>query len=134
MFPAKQGKQIIVEVFNELGVLHDLARTVAEKGITILSLDAEVVDKDAVIRLVTDDNLRAADALRDGRYAPTEVPVVLVELPHKPGMLEHLAERLGRAQIDIYRLTVTATPSQGTCLVVLSCSDNDHAVVLLNKE
>jgi hypothetical protein len=132
MLAARQGKQITVEVFNEIGVLHDIAKVVAEKGVNILGADADVQGKNAVIRLMTDDNLRAMDALRAARYAPQEIPIVVAELEHRPGVLEHLTERLGQAQIDIHHLAVTSMLDEDKCLVMLSCSDNDHAVVVLN--
>jgi len=132
MFAARQARQIVVEVFNEIGVLHDLCKIVAEKGVNILAADAHVHGDNAVIRLVTEDNLRAVDALRANRYAPVEEPVVVSELDHRPGMLEKLTERLGKAQIDIRHLAVTGTIGQDKCLAVLSCTDNGHAVVVLN--
>ena len=132
MFAARQGKQIVVEVFNEIGVLHDLSKVVAEKGVNILAVDADVHGENAVVRLVTDDNLRAADALRGARYAPREEPIVLAELEHKPGILECVTERLGKAGIDIRHLAVTSMVGQDKCLVMFSCSDNGHAAVVLN--
>jgi hypothetical protein len=132
MFAARQDKQIVVEVFNEIGVLHDLSKVVAEKGVNILAVDADVHGENAVVRLVTDDNLRAMDALQGARYAPHEESIVLAELEHKPGILERVTERLGKAGIDIRHLAVTSMIGQDKCLVMFSCSDNGHAVVVLS--
>lgn len=133
MFAARQQKEVVVEVLNETGVLHDLARIVAEKGINILAVCGERHGKNAVIRMITDDNLRASDALKAHDYAPMEADVVTAELDHRPGMLMKLADRLGREGIDIGHIAVTGLIGQDKCLAVLSCSDNARAAVVLNK-
>jgi hypothetical protein len=132
MFTARQGKEIMVEVVNEIGVLHNLTRTVAEKGVNILAVSGNVHGRNAIVRLVTDDNLRAVEALRARNYKPLEIDVVLAELPHKPGMLERLTARLGRGGVDIAHIAATAPLNQDKALVVLVCADPDRAMVLLN--
>lgn len=133
MFTARQTKEITVEMRNEIGVLHNLSKLVAEKGVSILGLQGSVQDGRAVIRMVTDDNLRATDALRAKNYLPLEVDAVMVEIPHKPGMLRMLAEKLARAGLDVDHLYATAGSGEARCTVVLSCTDNGRAVVELNR-
>jgi hypothetical protein len=58
--------------------------------------------------------------------------VVLTEVPHKPGMLRHVTERLARGSVDLHHLYATTTPGQAESLVALATANNDHAVVLLN--
>jgi hypothetical protein len=81
---------------------------------------------------VTDDNRRIADALRSKNYDPRESDVVLTEVPHKPGMLRHVTERLAKGSIDIHHLYASTVSEQGESLVVLATANNDRAVVLLN--
>ena len=130
---AQQGKEIVIRTLSEIGLLFDLSKVVAEKGINLLAAHGQVEGKDAVIRLVTDDNRRAMDALRAHNYAPHEEAVVLVAAPNKPGMLRTLTERLAGADIDIHHLSATTGAEADTCLIVLSCSNNDRAMVLLNE-
>ncbi len=133
MFAARQDKEIVLEVFNEIGVLHDLSKIVSEKGVNLLAVCGEVHGKNAVIRMITDDNLRATDALKAHDYAPMEADVVVVEVEHKPGMLVKLTDRLGRAGVDIGHIAATGLIGQNKCLAVLSCSDNARAMVVLNQ-
>jgi hypothetical protein len=86
----------------------------------------------AVIHLVTSDNLRVSDALRAQNYDPRESDVVLAEVPHKPGMLRHVTERLARGSVDLHHLYATTTPGQKDSLVVMATANNDRAMVLLN--
>ena len=133
MFAARQDKEVVVEVFNEIGVLHELAKIVAEKGVSVQAVDAHVEGENAVVRVMTDDNLRTVEALQANRYTPREEPVVVVDLDHKPGVLRHVTERLGKAGINIEHLYVTAALPDEKCLMVLSTSDNERAMVALNE-
>jgi hypothetical protein len=133
MLKARLGKEVVLTVENEVGVLDQIARTVAEKGVDILATSAWVEGPRAVIHLVTDDNLRVRDALRAKNYDPTESGVVLTEVRHRPGMLRHVTERLARESVDIHHLYATTVSDQGEALVVLATASNDRAVVLLNE-
>ena len=132
MHKAKIAKELVVRVRNEIGVLANLTKLIADKGINILAVNSWVEGGDAVLRLVTDDNLRALDALRAKSYNPREQDVVAVEIPHKPGLLRHVAENLATAGIDLHHLYASATGSQDQCLVIFASANNDRAVVLLN--
>ena len=133
MMTAKAGKEIVLTVRNEIGVLANLAKALADKGINILAASAWVQGENGVIHLVTDDNLRATETLRPKGYQPRESDVVLTEVPHKPGMLRHLTESLAKEGVDIHHLYATAAAEAGNCLIVFSSANNDRAIVLLNR-
>lgn len=133
MLKARQGKEIILRTANEIGALAAFSKIVAERGVNILAMSAWVEDAEAVIRLVTDDTLRTMDVLRDNGYDPQERDVVLLDAAHKPGILRHLTETLSKENIDLSHLFASATLDQDTCLVVLNSSDNERAIVLLNR-
>jgi hypothetical protein len=116
---------------NEIGGLDRLARAIADKGVNILGVCAWVEGSEAVIRLLTDDSVRVADALKP-QYTVRQTDVLVAELPHKPGMLHRVTEKLAQADIDIRHLYAAATGSQDRCLVVFSTANNDRAMVLLN--
>lgn len=132
MFVARQGKEIVIEVRNRIGLLLDIAKMLAEKGESILAISAVVSGEDCVVRFVTDDNLRAMDLLRQHGYAPREVGAILLELPHKPGMFKRIAESLSFADIDIHHAYATALDSHESTLIVLHTSHDDLAIPRLN--
>jgi hypothetical protein len=129
---ARIGKEVTVRVRNEIGVLAQLSKLIADKGINILAVCAWVEGEDAVMRMVTNDNLRVMDALREKQYSPRESGVVLTEVGHKPGMLRHLTETLGQKGIDLHHLYATAPDDQDRILVAFASANNDQAIVLLN--
>ena len=133
MLTATLGKELVIRRLNEIGALAEIAKTVAEKGVSIIAVCAWVEGSTGVIRLLIDDALRAADALRAKTYEVRESPVVMVEVPHKPGMLKFMTEKLKEAGIDIHHLYASAASDQAKCVVVFSCSDNQKAVVALNQ-
>lgn len=132
MLKTRPAKEVIIRMPNAIGTLNGIAKTIANKGINILAVSAWVEGAQAVIRLVTDDNVRVMDALRAHKYDAREGEVLVTEPSHKPGMLHHLTETLSRAEIDIHHLYATASTTQGQCLLVLATANNDRAMVLLN--
>ena len=133
MLKARIGKELVLKVRNEIGVLAQLSKLLADRGINIHAACGWVEEADGIIHLVTADNLRAGDALRAKDYNPREREVVLTESPHKPGLLRHLTEKLSLGGIDIHHLYASATEDQDKCLIVLSTANNDRAIVLLNQ-
>ena len=109
-----------------------IARTIADKGIDILAVSSWVEGAQAVIRLVTNDNVRVLDALKAQKYEAREADVLVTEPPHKPRMLHRITEKLAEAEIDIHHLYATASTSQAQCLLVFATANNDRAMVLLN--
>lgn len=133
MMTATHGKEIAVHVFNDIGVLAQLTKIIAEKGINLLAAAAWIEDeKNGIVHLVTDDNLRAVDALTAHSYAPKELASIAVEIDHKPGMLSRLCQKIGAEDINIRYLYVSAPINEETCLLILSTDDNDRALVALN--
>ena len=132
MLKARRGKEVVLRIENEVGVLDQIAKTVAERGVDIVATSSWVEGPSALIHLVTNDNLRVSDALRAQNYDPRESDVVLAEVPHKPGMLRHVTERLSRGSVDLHHLYATTTAGQADSLVVMATANNDRAVVLLN--
>ncbi len=133
MLKVRVAKENVVRMSNEIGGLDSMARLIAEKGANILAVTAWVEGAESVFRLLSDNDVRVADALRTRGYEVSQADVLVVEMPHKPGMLHRVVEPLAREQIDMHHLYATATSSQEQCLVVLSTANNDRAIVLLNK-
>jgi len=134
MISAKHCKEISVRVLNDIGILAQLTRIVADKGVNIRATAAWVEDENrGVVRLVTDDNLRAVDALRAHNYAPEEIDSIEVVMQHSPGMLSSVCKKIGNGGINVHYLYASAPVSDETCLTILSTDNNERALVLLNE-
>jgi hypothetical protein len=133
MIRAKQGKELMVVTLNEIGALSEIAKTLADRGINLLAVSGWVEGQDAVIRLVTEDNLRAMEALRHKNYSIREKDVLLLELPHRPGLLRAITQKLAAEEIDIHHLYATGSATTEKVLVALATSHNDRALVALQS-
>ncbi len=134
MITAAHGKEVSIRMINNIGVLAQTTKVIAEKGINILAAAAWIEHEGtSVMHLVTDDNLRTVDALNEHGFAPQEERSIIVELDHKPGMLSSICQKIGAESIDIRYLYVSAPINEDKCLLILSTDDDDRALVALNK-
>jgi hypothetical protein len=135
MLNVAHGKEIVLHVRNDIGILGEVARLISERGVGIEAVSGNVDGEGdiCVLRLITDDNLRACDILHEHGYHPIEEQVVLLEAPHKPGMLKKLTQRLGEEEIEIRSLYATASEKDPHCLMVLRTSNDARALVCLSE-
>ena len=133
MLEARQGKEIVLRMKSRIGLLFEVSKLLAEKGVSILAVSGIVTGEECTIRLVTDDGLRTKEALLEKGYDPQEENAILIELPHKPGILKHISDSLTREDIDIYHIYATALDRNDSCLLVLHTADDEHAIPTLNR-
>lgn len=134
MITAKQCREISIQVLNDMGTLAQFTRIVADKGISIKAAATWAENEDrGFIRLVTDDNLRAMDALQDHGYFPKELSSIEVLMHHSAGMLSSICTKLDHAGVSVNYLYASAPVSDESCLVILSTDNNEHALVALNE-
>lgn len=133
MYTVKHGREVVLRVTNDIGVLGDVCHLIAERGTSISAVAGFVDEGICTLRLVTDDNLRTCDILHEHAYNPVEESVVLLVVPHKPGMLNKLSRRLGVENIDIRRLYASAGAKDTDCLIVLHTTNDARALVALSE-
>lgn len=134
MLKARIAREVVIRLPNHVGLLAQLSKILSDKGIGIDAIGAWIEGNNAIVRLVTEDNLRVMDALRERSYDPREDEVVLTEAAHKPGMVRHIAEKLAENGIDLHHLYGSAAAEQARSLMVFSSTNNGHAMVLLNEK
>ncbi|MGA3145651.1 MAG: hypothetical protein ABSF10_21855 [Verrucomicrobiota bacterium] len=126
------AKDAIVRINNQPGALARVTKSVADKGINIEAIIATVEGADAVVHLVTSDHQRTINTLHERQLEVQETKVVVVEALHRPGLLQHITEKLARENMDLFYLYATAAEAD-KCLVVLSSTNNEWAVMVLNS-
>ena len=131
---ANLGKQIVVTVVNKIGVLADMSKLVADHGINIQAVAGYAVNNEAKILFVTDDNLRASDALKKSGYnSLKEEEVVIVDLEDKPGALKIVTSDLAKEGIDIKQLYGTTCGSNCPAKMIISTNNNEKALLVFKK-
>ena len=133
MLKTKPGKEVTVRTENQIGALDDIAKAIADRGINIVAVCAWVEGPQAVLRFVTDDSVRVLDLLEGRGDDVRQEDVLVAEMPHKPGMLHRITDRLAREAIGIHHLYASAAGAHEQSIVVFRTSNNDRALVLLNE-
>ena len=111
--------QLTVSLKSSPGVLAQLARTLADAGVNIVTLSADAVSGRGKIRVVVNDAVSAKRALRKAKYRFSEEPAFVVRLRNKPGALARVAEKVAKGRVNIKSAYAT-TAGRGSATVVLT--------------
>lgn len=131
---AQLGKEIVATVMNRIGVLADMTKILADHGINILAVTGYAVKNDATIMIVTEDNLRALDALKKSGYKGVkEHAVIILELENKAGALKNITAKLAGENIDINYIYGTTCFADCPSRVVLSTNNDEKTLVAFKK-
>ena len=86
--------RIMVMAKNEVGVIADISRVLADNGINIETISTESLDDKGSISLTTDDYDGALRALTDAGFKTVTDDSLIVSLKDEPGALAKVAEKL----------------------------------------
>jgi len=111
--------QLTVSLKSRPGVLAQLARTLADAGVNIVTLSADAVSGRGKIRVVVNDSVSAKRALRKAKYRFSEEPAFVVRLRNKPGALARVAEKVAKGRVNIKSAYAT-TAGRGSATVVMT--------------
>jgi hypothetical protein len=128
---ARLQKELLIETENRVGLIADISRLLGDMGINFNAISVEAANSGAVLHLISNSQLYARDALRDAGFQVAEREVVILELPNRPGELCRVTAALARKDIDIEELYASAPDDSAKALVVLTCSNNGKAVLML---
>lgn len=137
MAKASLIKELIVKVQNKVGMMAEVADVISKGGSNITALNAFSIDDNAIFRIITSDNAKAAKELKSKKMDVSEKEAVKVELENKVGTAAAMARKIKDANIDIkyiYATTCNCTcECECTPSLVFDCNDNKKAVEILNK-
>ena len=112
-------KQLSVFLPNRPGVLAHIAGILAEANINVLALSVHDTVDNAVVRLVLDNPTKALLLLEQEELYIMEQEVVMLAVDNQPGVLAQIAQKLGRADINIqYAYCTAATDQTGGCIIL----------------
>ena len=131
MIDARLQQEIVLHSEDRLGVLAGITRILSDMGINVLSVRLCPGSEKTIVYLLTNSQSYATSALRDAGYTIDQRDVVMVSLPHHPGFLRRATEALARKDILVEDLHVSVPEEGKVGIVVLSCSNNAHAIQIL---
>ena len=125
--------RIIVMAKNEVGVIADISRTLAEKGLNIETISAEALGDKGVVTLTANDYDGALRTLTDAGFKTVADEALLLRLKDEPGALAKVAERFKDAGVNLQSLHIVDR-RDGYTTVALTADDRARAEALVDKE
>ncbi len=125
--------RIIVMAKNEVGVVADISRALADNGINIETINAEAIGDNGAISLTTDDYDGALRALTSAGFRTVTDDSLIVNLRDEPGALAKVAEKLKQGGVNIQSLHIVARRGDYATVAILP-DDRAKAESLLDRE
>ena len=125
--------RIMVMAKNEVGVIADISRVLADNGINIETISTESLDDKGSISLTTDDYDGALRALTDAGFKTVTDDSLIVSLKDEPGALAKVAEKLKQGGVNIQSLHIVERRGDYTTVAILP-DDRAKAEGLLDRE
>lgn len=109
---------------NSPGALSEVCRVLADERVRILAL---MLEPAGTLRLLVDNPVRAAGALRERRHVVEERNVLAVPMPNAPGGLAPVLALARDAGINLEYAYASAPEAGQTAVVVLGVDDAARA-------
>ena len=123
--------QLTLSLASKPGVLAHVASTLARAGVNITALCAgDAPGARGKIRLLVDNPTRAVEALKAAGVRVGQEEALALTLDNRPGALAEVAEKLGRARVNI-KCAYATTHGSGPALLVLAVSNVARAQTAL---
>lgn len=141
MRPEAQGfrimeivKQLSVFLDNKPGTLAKVCEALAGAKINIYALTISDTIDHAVVRMVVSDPITALHIFGERGVLVVESDVLMLDNSNKPGALAMIAERLGKARINIEYAYLATSPGAKLGLLILRVKNPEKALTVLTKE
>lgn len=131
MIVANLQQEIVLRTEDRVGVLAEITRVLSEMGINLVSIRLRSTEEEAIVHLLTTSQSYAYEALQDAGFELSVRDVVMLELPHHPGFVRRATEALARKDISIDDLHASVPDEGKVGVVVMTCSNNAHAIQIL---
>jgi len=125
--------QFSIFLVNKPGVLTQIFRELAKGKVNIEAVAMMDSMEHGVLRFIVDDAVTARPILRRLNIPVTEVEVLAVTLPNRPGAVADICERLSAAHINVGYMYCTSGANGGKTNVVLKVPDIKKAIKTLEN-
>lgn len=123
-------KQISVFIENKKGKLAEVTKYIASHQINLRALSIADTQDFGILRIICENPVKAADALREGSYITTTTDVLAVAISDEPGSLAHILEVLSEAEV-IVEYTYAFLSADKGAYMILRVDDNQTAAAAL---
>ena len=125
-------KQLAVFLENRKGRIGECCKALKEAHVNRSSMSIADTTDLGILRLMTDDNDKAVEALKKAGFMCATVPLVAMQVPDRPGALADILIALDEAGVNIEYLYSFASET-GSAHIGFKTEDVDAALAVLDK-
>ena len=125
--------RIIVMARDEVGVIADISRTLADENINVESINAQVTGEEVTIVLTTDRSDHALYILNQAGFKAVSDDALVLRLPDEPGALAGVAGSLKAAGINIESMHILSRQA-GHAMIALKTDNRTEAIAAIGSE
>lgn len=125
--------RIIVMARDEVGVIADISRALADESINVESINAQVVGEEVTIILTTDRSDHALYILNQAGFKAVSDDALVLRLPDEPGTLAGVASSLKEAGVNIESMHILSRQA-GYAMIALKTDNRAKAMAAIGSE
>lgn len=126
-------RQLSVLVENKKGALLRITDILAREGIDLRSICVADTAEYGIMRLIADDNRRAAEALSLAGYVARVRDVVAVAIPDEPGGLNRVLHILDSNDINLEYMYSVITARSDKAYMIMRVNNNEKTEDILRQ-
>ena len=120
-------KQLSVFVDNKPGAVYAPCSALAEAGVNLSSIFLADTKDFGILRVITKDNEKALNVLRDNNFAVKLTDVLAIEIEDVPGALSKILKSVESKGLNV-RYMYAAVGTSGTPVMIFRFDDEENAL------
>lgn len=125
--------RIVILADNEVGVIADITRALADEQINVETINAETSGDQGAIVLTVDSYDRALYVLNREGFKAVGDEALVIRLPDEPGALAGVADRLKEAGVNIQSMHILNRQA-GHAMIALTVDNHPLAVEAIGSD
>jgi len=127
-------RQLSIFLDNRPGSLAGVLRWLSDHGVDLRALSVTESRDFGTVRIIVGDPDAVADVLGEGDYHFSEVDVLAVEVPDRPGGMAEVAEDLAAERINIEYAYTMVVMRHDKALLVMRVDELPRAAAVLKSK
>lgn len=127
-------RQISVFLSNQSGRLAEVTKLLADNSIDIIALSIADTAQYGALRIITDDNDKAIEILKDSGFVTKINHVLGIEIPNEPGALSKVLYAFDESGISVEYIYAFVGESGKNARVIIRVNDNGLGTEVLRSK
>lgn len=125
--------QISVFLENKSGRLAELTKILFESGVNLRALTIADTADFGIVRIVAEDNVKAADVLEKNHFIVKNTKVLGIEVADQPGGLYKIMELFRTNNVNIEYLYVSMKRNHDKAVVIFKVDDINRGLEIVKE-